>query len=141
MSTVGILTVSKNSILPPPPDQGSRVSQTLETPPMTPSMLHILLAIAGGAQHGYGIMSEVAERTGGATELGAGTLYRSIKKMLETGLIEEADTTATNTLGPARREYRITERGRVIAAAEVEQLHDIVEWARAARLVDPREAV
>lgn len=117
------------------------MSETIETPPMTPSMLHILLAIAGGAQHGYGIMSEVAERTGGVTELGAGTLYRSIKKMLETGLIEEAGVTEINKLGPARREYRITERGREIAAAEVEQLHGIVEWARAERLIDPREAI
>jgi len=108
---------------------------------MTPSMLHILLAIAGGAQHGYGIMREVAERTRGTTELGAGTLYRSIKKMLAAGLIEEADAAESNKLGPARREYRITERGREIAANEVEQLSGIVEWARSARLVDPREAI
>jgi len=108
---------------------------------MTSSMLHILLAIAGGAQHGYGIMREVADRTRGATELGAGTLYRGIKKMLEAGLIEEADAAEANSLGPSRREYRITERGREIAAAEVQQLNGIVEWARSASLVDPRKAV
>ncbi len=117
------------------------MNDTHEIPPMTPSMLHILLAIAGGAQHGYGIMREVAERTSGSTELGAGTLYRSIKKMLATGLIDEIDAAQANSLGPARREYRITERGREIALAEVEQLHGIVEWARSASLVDPREAV
>ncbi len=117
------------------------MSETIETPAMTPSMLHILLAIAGGALHGYGIMHEVAERTRGTTELGAGTLYRSIKKMLEAGLIEEDATGEANTLGPSRREYRITQRGREIAALEVQQLSGIVEWARSARLVDPREAV
>ena len=107
---------------------------------MTPAMLHILLAIAGGAQHGYGIMREVSERTGGATELGAGTLYRSIKKMLEAGWIAEVDEASDNSLGPARRQYQVTAAGREVASGEVAQLHGIVEWARAARLVDPHES-
>jgi len=109
-------------------------------PPVTPAMLHILLAIAGGARHGYGIMREVAERTDGAVEMGAGTLYRSIKKMLEAGWITETDSEEANSLGPARREYEITDRGRRAAAAEVEQLSGIVQWARAASLVDPGES-
>ncbi|NKB89521.1 MAG: PadR family transcriptional regulator [Acidobacteria bacterium] len=104
-------------------------------------MLHILLAIAGGAQHGYGIMREVGERTGGATELGAGTLYRSIKKMLDAGWIAEIDADEDNSLGPARREYRITVGGREVASSEVAQLNGIVEWARAAQLLDPGEPV
>lgn len=107
---------------------------------MTPAMLHILLAIAGGAQHGYGIMREVSERTGGTTELGAGTLYRSIKKMLDAGWIAEIEDEADHSLGPARRQYRVTADGREAAAGEVDQLHGIVEWARAARLTDPRES-
>ena len=109
------------------------------TPAPTPAMLHILLAIAGGAHHGYGIMREVADRTNGGVELGAGTLYRSIRKMLEAGWIEEAGESEDNPLGPARREYRITEAGREVAAEEVRQLHGIIEWARASRLVEPRE--
>lgn len=114
------------------------MTQTETTAP-TPAMLHILLAIAGGAHHGYGIMREVAGRTDGAMELGAGTLYRSIRKMLAAGWIEESGEGEPNSLGPARREYRITGAGREVAAVEVRQLHGIVEWARASRLVDPHE--
>lgn len=106
---------------------------------MTPAMLHILLAIAGGARHGYGIMREVAQRTHGGTELGAGTLYRSIKKMVAAGWLEELAADSHNELGPARREYGITAVGRRIAAGEIEQLHGIVEWARSADLTGPRE--
>ncbi len=116
------------------------MTETDRRPPLTPAMLHILLAIAGGARHGYGIMREVSDRTGGSMELGAGTLYRSIKKMLEAGWIEEAGSGGANSLGPARREYRITESGRQAAAAEVEQLNGIVEWARTASLSDPGES-
>lgn len=110
-----------------------------EQPQITPAMLRILLAIAAGARHGYGIMKEVAERTDGAMELGAGTLYRSIGKMLEAGWIEEIESEEDNPLGPQRREYALTESGRRIAAGEVRQLHGIVRWARDADLIDPGE--
>lgn len=112
---------------------------THDQPQITPAMLHILLAIAAGARHGYGVMKEVAERTGGAMELGAGTLYRSIGKMLEAGWIEQVESDGDNPLGPQRREYALTEAGRRIAADEVRQLHGIVRWARDADLIDPGE--
>jgi DNA-binding PadR family transcriptional regulator len=116
------------------------MTDTPASAPITPAMLHILLAIAGGAQHGYGIMREVSDRTQGATELGAGTLYRSIKKMLEAEWIEESGSAEANSLGPARREYQITDRGRRAASSEVAQLHGIVEWARSSSLIDPGES-
>ena len=114
---------------------------TPKTTQITPAMLHILLAIAGGARHGYGIMREVSERTRGATELGAGTLYRSVRKMLDAGWIQESGEAEVNSLGPARREYTITAVGREVATREVEQLSGIVEWARAATLAEPGEPV
>lgn len=112
---------------------------TSESHQLTPAMLHILLAIAAGARHGYGIMKEVAERTDGGTELGAGTLYRSVGKMLEAGWIEEIESERDNPLGPRRREYALTDEGRRVAAGEVRQLHGLVRWARDAELVDPAE--
>lgn len=115
------------------------MTQTTNSTPLTPAMLHILLAIAGGAHHGYGIMREVAERTDGAMELGAGTLYRSIKKMLAAEWIREAGEAEPNSLGPARREYSITAAGREVAAGEIRQLRGLVEWARDSEVLDTRE--
>lgn len=109
--------------------------------PLTPAVLHILLALADGERHGYGIMREVEERTGGETRLGPGTLYGSIKRMLAEGLIEESDERPDPEVDDQRRRYyRITDFGRRVAGAEVERLRGLVEAAHAKRLIGMPQA-
>jgi DNA-binding PadR family transcriptional regulator len=104
--------------------------------PLTPAVLHILLALADEERHGYGIMREVEERTGGETRLGPGTLYGSIKRMLADGLIEESDERPDPSMDDQRRRYyRITNFGRRVAGAEAERLQGIVAAARAKSLL------
>jgi DNA-binding PadR family transcriptional regulator len=100
-------------------------------PSLTPAIFHILLALADGERHGYGIMQEIGLRTGGRLRLGPGTLYRSIKKMLGDGLIEETEERPDPELDDERRRYyRLTERGRQFARAEAKRLADLVSVAR-----------
>jgi DNA-binding PadR family transcriptional regulator len=104
--------------------------------PLTPAVLHILLALAEGEKHGYGIMREVEARTGGETRLGPGTLYGSIKRMVASGLIEESDARADPELDDQRRRYyRITDFGRRVAGAEAERLQELVSTARERKLL------
>jgi DNA-binding PadR family transcriptional regulator len=94
---------------------------------MTSAQFHILLALAEGERHGYGIMQEIERRTGGAVELGPGTLYRSIRQLLERGLIREVED--GEEAGTPRRPYVLTEAGRVRTLAEARRLRSLVEWA------------
>jgi DNA-binding PadR family transcriptional regulator len=104
--------------------------------PLTPAMMNILLALAGEERHGYGIMREVEERSGGRTKMGPGTLYGSIKRMLAEGLIEESDERPDPAMDDQRRRYyRITDFGWRVAGAEAERLSGLVETARARRLL------
>jgi DNA-binding PadR family transcriptional regulator len=104
--------------------------------PLTPAMVNILLTLAGGERHGYGIMREVEERSGGRTRMGPGTLYGSVKRMLAEGLIEESDERPDPAMDDQRRRYyRITDFGRRVAGAEAERLSGLVETARARRLL------
>lgn len=106
-------------------------------PSLTPAMFHILLALAGGEQHGYGIMREVERATAGEFQLGPGTLYRSIKQMLAFGLIEESDERPDPELDDERRRYyRISSAGRRAASQEAQRLARLVSQARARRLLD-----
>ena len=108
--------------------------------PLTPAVLHILLALAGEERHGYGIMREVEDRTGGGVRLGPGTLYGAIKRMLAKGLIEESDERPDPELDDRRRRYyRITDFGRRVAGAEAERLQDLVSTARARKLLPTRK--
>lgn len=106
--------------------------------PLTSPVFHILLALSSGEeQHGYGIMQEVARSTSASLHLGPGTLYGAIKRMLEGGLIIEK----AHRLDPAldderRRYYQITELGRQVAQAEANRLAELVDMARARRLLD-----
>jgi DNA-binding PadR family transcriptional regulator len=107
--------------------------------PLTPAVLNILLAVADEERHGYAIMREVEERTGGKTRLGPGTLYGSIKRMLADGLIEESDERPDPALDDQRRRYyRITDFGRLVAGAEAKRLFALVETARARKLLPGR---
>lgn len=101
------------------------------TEDLTPAQFHILVALADGGRYGYGIMQEVEERTDGAVELGPGTLYRSLRQLLDRGLIEEVDDTleAPSDSGPPRRSYLITERGRAAAIEKARRLRTLVGWA------------
>jgi len=104
--------------------------------PLTPAVLHILLALADEERHGYGIMKEVEGRTGGEVRLGPGTLYGSIKRMLADGLIEESDERPDPGLDDQRRRYyRITDFGRRVAGAEAERLQGLIDAARAKKLL------
>lgn len=104
--------------------------------PLTPAVFHILLALADGERHGYGIMQEVTRRTEGKVRLGPGTLYGSIKRMLHEGLIEESDERPDPGLDDERRRYyRLTNLGYRVAAAEAERLEALVGVARAKRFL------
>ena len=104
--------------------------------PLPTAVFHILIALADRDRHGYSIMRDVASRTGGAVKLSAGTLYSSIRRMLEQGLIEEMSESPdpTNT-DERRRYYRLAPFGRRVAAAEVARLNALVKQARATGLV------
>jgi DNA-binding PadR family transcriptional regulator len=104
--------------------------------PLTPAVFHILLALADGERHGYGVIKEVDARTEGRVRLGPGTLYGSIKRMLEEGMIEESGARPDPELDDERRRYyRLTKFGRRVAVAEAERLSRLVASARAKRLL------
>ena len=104
-------------------------------------MFHILLALADTDRHGYDIMREVAGRTDGKMRLGPGTLYGSIKRMLNDGLIEELDERPDPELDDERRRYyRLTDLGRRVAVAEAERLEKLVKNARLKKLLSARGA-
>jgi DNA-binding PadR family transcriptional regulator len=100
--------------------------------PLPPATFHILLAVADEDRHGYAIIQDVAARTGGELKLSAGTLYRSIARMLEQGLIVEPRQRPLPELDDERRRYyRITPFGRIVAEAESRRLAQLVRMARA----------
>jgi DNA-binding PadR family transcriptional regulator len=108
--------------------------------PLPLATFHILLALAEDDRHGYGIIRDVEARTGGELRLSAGTLYRSIQRMLEDGLIVEVrERPAPEEDDERRRYYRITSLGRAAARAEARRLAGLVELARARGLA-PRRA-
>ena len=107
--------------------------------PLTPAMFHILLALADKERHGYEIMREVDERTEGKMRVGPGTLYGSIKRMLNDGLIEELDERPDPELDDERRRYyRLSDLGRRVAIAEAERLDKLVKSARSKKLLSAR---
>jgi len=108
--------------------------------PLQAATFHILMALAEGDQHGYAIIQHVAARTNGEVRLSAGTLYRSIQRMLDQELIEELHRRpAPEQDDERRRYYRITTFGEAVARAEAARLADLVKLARASGLV-PRRA-
>jgi DNA-binding PadR family transcriptional regulator len=105
--------------------------------PLAPAFLHILIALGEGERHGYSIMQDVAERTGGKVRMSPGTLYGSIKRMLEEGLIDELTTGAAGA-DERRRFYRITRFGRRVAQAEADRLASLLSQARQSGLIPGR---
>ena len=103
--------------------------------PLTPAIHHILLALADEERHGYGIMLEVSRLTDGATKMGPGTLYGTLKRMLAPGLIEEADERPDPALDDERRRYyRITRLGAQVLRAETSRVSLLVSAARAKKV-------
>jgi DNA-binding PadR family transcriptional regulator len=107
--------------------------------PLQPATFHILLALAEDDRHGYAIMQDVSDRTAGALKLSAGTLYRSIQRMLEQGLIVEPRRRPARADDDERRRYyQITPLGEAVARAEAERLANLVRMARARGLAPRR---
>lgn len=99
--------------------------------PLKTQWFHIMLALAGGEQHGYGVMQEVLDRSGGKVRLWPATLYGSIKRLIEAGLIEESNDRPAPELDDARRRYyRLTALGRRVLDAECERLQELVRVIR-----------
>jgi DNA-binding PadR family transcriptional regulator len=102
--------------------------------PLSPPVFHVMVALADGDRHGYAVIKDIAERTGGAQRLGAGTLYAILKRLLDDGLIAEAPGAASETDDQRRRYYRLTPLGRKVAKLEVDRLERAVASARSSRL-------
>ena len=103
--------------------------------PLTPAMFHVLLALAGDDLHGYAILKEVELRTAGEVKLSTGTLYGIIKRLLNDGLIVELRHRPAENDDERRRYYRLTPKGREVAASEAERLKKVVALARSRRLL------
>jgi DNA-binding PadR family transcriptional regulator len=100
--------------------------------PLPSATFHILMALASEDRHGYAIIQDIEQRTDGALRLSAGTLYRSIQRMLEQGLlVETSDRPAPELDDERRRYYRITAFGAKVARAEANRLSELVRMARA----------
>lgn len=108
--------------------------------PLPPATFHILLALAAGDRHGYGIIQDVEARTRGAVSLGAGTLYRTIQRLLERDLITEPRDPDGPRDDPRRRYYRLTPLGLAVARAESQRLSSLVRVARGFGLLSPESA-
>ena len=104
-------------------------------PPLTPAVLHILLALSTQERHGYGIMKEVELDSQGKVKMGPGTLYGSLGRMMEAGLIRESDKKVDSELDDERRVYyRITAVGQATLAAELERYREVVAVAKTKQL-------
>jgi DNA-binding PadR family transcriptional regulator len=104
--------------------------------PLTPAAFYILFALAEGEKHGYAIMKEVENVSGGQFTMGPATLYTTIQRLLERGLIEETSATANSER--RRRCYRLSGRGRQVLEAELSRMESLVRSAQRRKLV-PRE--
>ncbi|PYS10960.1 MAG: PadR family transcriptional regulator [Acidobacteria bacterium] len=103
--------------------------------PLSTADFHILLSIADGERHGYGIMQDVRQTTGGTIRLGAGTLYRSIQGLLRENLVEESPRRPADNEDQRRRYYRLSSLGRRVIGAEARRLADAVDLAKVKRVL------
>ena len=104
--------------------------------PLTPAMFHVLVALADGDRHGYAVIKDVSARTAGRVELGTGTLYGIIKRLLADGLaVESSRRQPADRDDPRRKYYRLTPFGREVVAAETDRLQAMVAAARSTRML------
>jgi len=109
--------------------------------PLKPHWFHVLVALSEQPQHGYGIMQDILERTDGKVRLWPPTLYGTIKRLIEEGLIEPSETRPAPALDDARRRYySLTGLGRRVLAAECDRLEDLIRVVHARRGVRERKA-
>ncbi len=102
--------------------------------PLKTNWFHILLSLAAGEQHGYGIMQEVFERSSGKIRLWPATLYGTLKRLIEAGLIEESDERPAPELDDARRRYyKLTRLGKNVLDAETARLEELVRMVQMRR--------
>ncbi len=100
-------------------------------PHLTPAVFHILIALGDGEAHGYAIMQDTLERSGGSVRLGPGTLYGAISRLLGEGLIEEFEKHATSEKNdPRRRYYRLTKLGSRVLSEETKRLEALLRVAK-----------
>lgn len=103
--------------------------------PLTPAVFHILLALSSSERHGYGIMKQVEADSQGTVKMGAGTLYGSLKRMLEAGLVKESDKRVDPEMDDERRiYYRMTGAGAKALAAELKRYQELVKLAQRRKL-------
>jgi DNA-binding PadR family transcriptional regulator len=117
------------------PGDRSEVDAMLPLPPAT---FHILMALTDEDRHGYAIIQDVMARTDGELRLSAGTLYRSIQRLLDQGLIVETRKRPAPAHDERRRYYAITPFGTSVARAEMRRLTQLVRLARARGLTPER---
>jgi len=99
--------------------------------PLTPRTFHILLALKDGVEHGYAIMKEVDETSGGRVQIGPGTLYEAISRLVESGLLKEVSSPAAfNKDKRRRRFYKLTSLGRKVMRLEAQRLAELVRYVR-----------
>jgi len=109
--------------------------------PLKPVEFLILMTVAAGERHGYGIMLDIAERTGGSVRLEAGGLYRSIRRLLADKLLTESMRRPASDLDDERRRYyALSPLGKRVVAAEALRLRALVREAEACRIIDPEPA-
>jgi DNA-binding PadR family transcriptional regulator len=119
------------------------LAKNAKSPPLSSATLQILLALAGGNLHGYGIIKEVARNSDGHYRLGPGTLYDNLKKLINTGLVADVPTSSSSTRKAAaakeddRRFFTLTREGKDVLSREVDRLQGVVTKARA-RLQEAR---
>lgn len=108
--------------------------------PLTPAVFFILFALADGEKHGYAIMQSISELSDNQFRMGPGTLYTTIQRLLELGLIEETESTGARSDHESRRRYyKLTRTGRTVVTAEVGRMESVVRLAREKKLT-PRTA-
>ena len=104
--------------------------------PLTSASFFVLLGLSSGPKHGVGIANDVAQRTDGGTELGPGSLYTALKRLLQSELVEEADAPPGADADPRRNYYRLTGSGHAALAAEARRLSQLVEITKDLRVLD-----
>jgi len=107
--------------------------------PLSPAVLHILLALSGEDRHGYAIMQEIARQSGGRYKLGPGTLYDNLEKLLEKGFVRELPRQRGEE-DPRRRYYRLSDTGKKLLTTEIERLESMIREARGHLRPHPRRA-
>jgi DNA-binding PadR family transcriptional regulator len=97
---------------------------------MTPAVIHVLLALAGGARHGYAILKDVQRQTASRLRFGPGTIYGTLQRLMDAGWVEEVTAPASDT-DERRRYYRMTRSGREALKVELDRLGELLDTGRA----------